>query len=91
MTSTVRRGIYCPLARLVFGKRLRVTPTIGSLPADSPFGAINPPASYSWAKAENFYDLKCAARDALLLTKHLQAMQANKHRRAEIEYAALAV
>ena len=87
MNNTVRRGINYAPAQLVFGKRLRLTPSLASLPLNSPMDVLIPSA-VDWEEAEGRLQLDiAAARDALLLAKHRQAIQANKGRRPEIVYA----
>lgn len=84
MNNTVRRSTgYSPI-QLVFGRRLRTLPGIARPP---PFSRESVPTRADWTAAAAQQDLFLAdAQDSLILAKHHMAMQANRHRRAEIIY-----
>ncbi|UOH85550.1 hypothetical protein LQV05_002378 [Cryptococcus neoformans] len=84
MNNTVRRSTgYSPI-QLVFGRRLRTLPGIARPP---PFSRESVPTRADWTAAAAQQDLFLAdAHDNLVLAKHRMAIQANRHRRAEIIY-----
>lgn len=85
MNNTVRCSTGCSLIQLVFGHRICMLPGIIACPP--PFSCESVPTHADWTAAAAQQDLFLAnTHDNLILAKHHMAMQANRHRHAEIIY-----
>lgn len=88
MNNTLRRSTQHTPAELVFGKRLSLTPPL--LPSSSTAASAIPqaqPTAMEWELAAKRMELdEGIACDELLLAKHRQSVQANKHRRPDPVY-----
>ncbi|EAL17161.1 hypothetical protein CNBN2070 [Cryptococcus deneoformans B-3501A] len=86
MNNTIRRSTHHTPAELVFGKRLSLTPPL--LPSTSATDqSLAQPTASEWDLAAQRMALEEGiARDELLLAKHRQSVQANKHRRPDPVY-----
>ncbi|TYJ51148.1 hypothetical protein B9479_008297, partial [Cryptococcus floricola] len=89
MNNAVRLTSQTSAAQLVYGKRLSLLPPIQTAEEEEmwrEFGLVQP-SQEEWQLAAQRMELEeKMARDALLMAKNSQAIQANRHRRPEVVY-----